>query len=117
MAIENDFVNDSSVFLERKTAESKYQFTMIHDGLTMGVWVDVEKALMYMSPEYDPSSKKVYCLTTDDLREGVTLLKGAFNKNLYTVKMMNAFKQGQLRFDNQRIRTVAYDMFKLLNYR
>lgn len=117
MAIENDFVNDSSVFLERKTPESKYQFTMIHEGLTMGVWVDVERATMYMSPEHDPSSKKVYCLTTDDLREGVTLLKGAFNKNLYTVKMMNAFKQGQLRFDNQRIRTVAYDMFKLLNYR
>lgn len=116
MAIENDFVNDSDTFIEKRTKESRFQFTIIHQGLAMGVWVDRDKALMYLSPDHDPTTKKKFCVQTSDLKEGVMLIKG-FNNHLYTKKMMSAFQHGMLRFDNQHIRTVGYDMFRILNIR
>ena len=116
MAIDNEFIHDSKTFIEKRSKESKFQFLMIHQGLNIGVWVDRERALMYLSTDYDPSTTKRYCVTTDDLSEGVTLVKG-FNNNLYTQKMTSAFKHGMLRFDNQHIRTIGYDMFRILNIR
>ena len=116
MAIENDFVNDTDTFIEKRTKESRFQFTMVHQGITMGVWVDREKALMYLSPEHDPSTNKKFCVNADDMTEGVQLVKG-WNSHLYTKKMVSAFKHGMMRFDNQHIRTVGYDMFRVLNFR
>jgi hypothetical protein len=36
--------------------------------MTFGIWVDSDIGLMYLSTEYDPSSKLVFAMTTEDLR-------------------------------------------------
>lgn len=114
MSLDNKFVNDSNVFIERRSKNSKYQFTVIYNGLYMGIWVDVVKGLMYLSQDYDPSSKLVFALTRDDFKEN-TLLMNTWRENYYLKKMVSAFKNGFLRFDNQVIRTTAYEMFKKMN--
>lgn len=107
----NEFINDSQVFIEKRTKESRYQFSVIYKGMTIGVWVDTEKGVLYLSNEFDPSSKKVYALTTDDLDEN-TLLMTNWKNNYYLGKMVNAFLNGYLRFDNQVLRNVGYEMFR-----
>ena len=107
----NEFVNDSQVFIEKRSKESKYQFSVIYNGMTIGVWVDAEKGLLYLSNDYDPDSKKVFALSTDDLDENV-LLMNSWKNNYYLGKMVNAFLNGYLRFDNQVLRNVGYEMFK-----
>lgn len=107
----NEFVNDSQVFIEKRSKESKYQFSVVYNGMTIGVWVDTEKGLLYLSNEYDPDSKKVFALSTDDLDENVLLMNG-WKNNYYLGKMVNAFLNGYLRFDNQVLRNVGYEMFK-----
>ena len=107
----NEFVNDSQVFIEKRSKESKYQFSVIYNGMTIGVWVDTEKGLLYLSNDYDPDSKKVFALSTDDLDENV-LLMNSWKNNYYLGKMVNAFLNGYLRFDNQVLRNVGYEMFK-----
>lgn len=107
----NEFINDSQVFIEKRTKESRYQFSVVYNGMTIGVWVDTEKGILYLSNEFDPSSKKVYALTTEDLDEN-TLLMNNWKNNYYLGKMVNAFLNGYLRFDNQVLRNVGYEMFK-----
>lgn len=107
----NEFVNDSQVFIEKRSKESKYQFSIVYNGMTIGVWVDTEKGLLYLSNDYDPDSKKIFALSTDDLDENV-LLMNSWKNNYYLGKMVNAFLNGYLRFDNQVLRNVGYEMFK-----
>ena len=107
----NEFVNDSQVFIEKRSKESKYQFSVVYNGMTIGVWVDTEKGLLYLSNDYDPDSKKIFAMSTDDLDENV-LLMSSWKNNYYLGKMANAFLNGYLRFDNQVLRNVGYEMFK-----
>jgi hypothetical protein len=114
MSLDNEFVNDSSVFIERRSKESKFQFSVIYKGMTMGIWVDVDKGIMYLSGDYDPSSKLVFAMSTEDLNENAMLLSG-WKNNYYLKKMVNAFMNGYLRFDNQVMRNVGYEMFKKMH--
>ncbi len=110
-ALGNEFINDSKVFIERRSKESKFQFAISYQGMKMGVWVDVEKGVMYLANEFDPSTKLLFALTTDDLDENTMLLSG-WKNNYYLGKMVNAFLNGYLRFDNQILRNIGYEMFK-----
>lgn len=107
----NEFINDSQVFIEKRSKESRFQFSVVYNGMTIGAWVDTEKGILYLSNDYDPTSKKTYALTTDDLDEN-TLLMNNWKNNYYLGKMVNAFLNGYLRFDNQVLRNVGYEMFK-----
>lgn len=110
-SLNNEFINDSNVFIEKRTKESRYKFSVVYNGMTMGVWVDVENTVMYLSQDHDPSSKRVFALTTDDLNED-TLLMNNWKDNYFLRKMVSAFKDGKLRFDNQVMRNIGYEMFK-----
>lgn len=114
MSLDNKFVNDSSVFIEKRSKASKFKFAVIYQGMTMGAWVDVDEGLMYLSTDYDPSSKHIFALSTDDLNEN-TLLMTSWRSNYYLNKLVSAFKNGYLRFDNQVLRNVGYEMFKKMN--
>lgn len=114
MSLDNTFINDHQTFIERRSKDSKYQFSVIYNGMTLGIWVDVDLGLMYLSTDFDPSSKLVFALTTEDMNEN-TLLMTSWKNNYYLVKMVSAFKKGYLRFDNQVLRNVGYEMFKKMH--
>jgi hypothetical protein len=114
MSLENQFVNDSRVFIERRSKESKFVFSVVYKGMTMGVWVDHDAGILFLSNEHDPSTKLSFALTTDDLNENTMMLTG-WKQNYYLKKMVKAFMNGYLRFDNQVLRNVGYEMFKKMN--
>lgn len=111
MSLDNEFVNDSQVFIEKRSKNSKFSFAVIYGGMPMGIWVDVDAGIMYLSHEFDPSSKLVFALSAEDLTENNMLFTG-WKTNYYLKKMVNAFMNGYLRFDNQVLRNVGYEMFK-----
>jgi len=114
MSLDNEFTNDSDLFIDKRGKESKHVFSIIFKGVTMGVWVDTTQGIMWLSNDYDPSSKYVFAMSTDDLTENSMLTTG-WRNNYYLVKMISAFKKGYLRFDNQLIRTTSYEMFRKMN--
>jgi hypothetical protein len=114
MSLDNDFVNDSNVFIEKRSKESKYVFTVVYKGMNMGVWVDNDLGLLFLSHDNDPSSKKVFALSKEDLTENVMLISG-WKKNYYLKKLVGSFMAGYLRFDNQVLRTTGYELFKKLS--
>ncbi|AYJ76449.1 DNA encapsidation ATPase [Bacillus phage BSP11] len=111
MSLDNEFVNDSDVFIEKRSKNSKFVFSIVYKGMRMGVWVDTQQMLLYLTTDYDPSTKNVYALTADDLEEDMILVSN-YKKNYHIRKLCSAFMNGQLRFDNQLMRTIGYEMFK-----
>lgn len=114
MSLDNEFTNDSQVFIEKRSKASKYQFSVVFNGMKFGIWVDTTLRAMYMSTDDDPSSKHVYALTTSDLNEKTLLMIG-WKNNYHLKKLVSAFKNGMLRFDNQVVRNTGYEMFKKMN--
>jgi len=114
MSLDNEFVNDSNVFIDKRSKESRFQFSIVYKGMTLGIWVDVGLGVMYLSHDHDPSTKHVYALTTDDLDEN-KMLMNRWKDNYHLLKLVSAFKKGYLRFDNQIIRTTGYEIFKKMN--
>lgn len=110
MSLDNEFVNDNDLFIEKKSKDSKFQFGVVYKGMTMGVWVDVEAGIMFLSNDYDPSSKNLFALTHDDISENAMMMTG-WKNNYYLKKLVSAFMNGYLRFDNQVLRNVGYEMF------
>jgi hypothetical protein len=110
MSLDNEFTNDSGLFIEKRSKDSKYKFSVVYKGMTMGVWVDVNAGIMYLSHDHDPSSKNVFALTTDDINENAMLITG-WKNNYFLFKMARAFTNGYLRFDNQVLRNIGYEMF------
>ena len=110
MSLDNEFINDSSVFIDKRTKESKFQFVVVYNGMEIGLWYDKQLGTFYMSYDTDPSSKRRYALTTDDLNENTQLMNN-WKRNFDLYKMVLAFKDGYLRFDNQVLRNISYEMF------
>lgn len=114
MSLDNEFTGDSDIFIERRSKESQFVFSVIYKGMTMGVWVDQQKGLMYLANEHDPSTKYVFAMTTEDHSENAMMLTG-WKKNYYLKKLVGSFMNGFLRFDNQVLRNIGYEMFKKMN--
>lgn len=113
-SLKNEFINDSQVFISKRSKDSKFQFAICYKGMTMGIWVDIDEGLMYLANEYDPSTKHIYALSTDDLEDNMMMIT-SWKQNYFMKKMVSAFFNGYLRFDNQVLRNVGYEMFKKLN--
>ena len=115
-SLDNKFTADIPVFIEKRSKNSKFQFSVIYQGMTIGVWVDKERHLMYMSNDHDPKTNYRFALTPNDHNIGNTLLT-THRDNYFLKKLVSAYKQGLLRFDNQVLRNVGYDIFRKMNIR
>lgn len=113
-ALNNEFVGDSQVFIEKRTKNSRFQFSIVYNGMIMGIWVDTNEGLMYLSNDHDPLTKKVFVFKKDDMDEGRTYVTN-WKQNYFTLKMGRAFKNGLLRFDNQALRNIGYELFSSLH--
>ncbi|ALH46486.1 terminase [Bacillus phage VMY22] len=114
MAFDNEFTGDSDTFIERRTKESRHQFNIVYGGMTLGIWVDVKERLMFMSTDHDPSCRRSFALSKDDMTPNTRLLT-SYKQQYELNKMVRAFTQGNLRFDNLVVRNVGYDIFQKMN--
>lgn len=76
-AIHNKFVQDTSTFIEKKTASAKFTFTFIYENETFGVWFDYQNCKVFVSSDYQKDSPYSFSCTLADHRENTMLLKSA----------------------------------------
>lgn len=112
-AFENKFYLDDETFIQRKTNNSKYYFTMKYNGETFGVWIDYDEGILYVSEKVDPCCQKVYALTQKDHKPNTMLIKSA-NKSIFLKAFMDCYKDGNVRFENMKVKNISYDIIKLL---
>lgn len=113
-AIENTFINDNEYFIEKRTSESKFQCAIFFNGKYIGFWFDFKEGKIYASYKYDPYTSFMFAVTTKDFKPNMMLIKNA-KKSYWLGNVINAFQNGYLFFENQQVKNLCYDMFRLLN--
>lgn len=110
-AIDNTFLRDDKNFVQKKTANSKYCFTMVYKGENYGVWIDYNEGLQFVSKDTDPSNKAIYCLTMSDHSPNTMLLKG--HKSVLVEQFIKNYKIGVVRFESINIKNICAEIIKM----
>lgn len=109
-ALANEFVNDSSDFIEKRSKDSIFSFSIQYHDTSIGVWISYAMGLIYCSSKIDPDGQ-AYALTTKDHRPNMLLLSN-YKQNPNLNQLSRAFSKGYLRFDSQAIKNTMYEVFR-----
>jgi hypothetical protein len=108
-SIENKWLLDTDTFIEAKSAEADFMLGMKYNGTMYGFWVDYKKGLIYVNRQYDPYSVSLYCLQKDDHEDNLLLIK-SLNANKRVQRILYAFQNGLLRFDDMQVKNQFYEI-------
>lgn len=108
-AIDNKMLRDNIHFLGKKPPDAKYYGMLIINGHSMGIWY-AKDGYLYLSNKYDPNTTSKFALDFNDHTEQ-TIFTNA-RDNMYLHLCVRAYKQGILKFENQKIKN---DAVMLLN--
>lgn len=101
-AVENEFLTDRKQFIDKKTKDAEYKFTMIYFDDLIGVWRDYRNGRYYLSDDVDKQCGLVYACTTEDHQPNTLLLKG-FKSSIYLKNLKAAYDMGCVYYENQRL--------------
>ena len=107
-AIENQWLLDNDMFIEKKTPKAEFMLGMKYAGIMYGFWVDYEQGLIYVNRQYDPSSYSLYCLTKEDHEANLLLIKGIADSKRVQ-RIVFAFRNGLLRFEDMQVKNQFYE--------
>ncbi|MBO7308556.1 MAG: phage DNA encapsidation protein [Kiritimatiellae bacterium] len=111
-AVKNRFFLDNDTFIERKTATSKYYFTIRFHGKEYGIYADFETGILYVSQDADRTFPVRFALTDDDHNPNTLIVRG--RRNPYITALINCYAAGALRFDNARVKGAMLKAIALL---
>ena len=111
-SIENKFLLDDDTFIEKKTGQARYEFTFVYDGKSYGVWSDYTVGKMWVSKDVDPSFVLKYSIKLKDHDPNTMLFKN-LNRSPHLKAFLDAYKMGNVRFENMDIKNICYEVFKI----
>lgn len=112
-AIENEFLRDSNEFIAKKTESAKHRFNMEYIGEIIGVWIDYQEGLYFISRDIDPSNEIRYAFTTRDHKVN-TLLIGRIGQSPMLKPLFDNFKIGNVRFEDMDVKNIFYEIVKTI---
>lgn len=111
-AVYNKFNSVDETFIERKTASSKFAFTLLYKNNYLGVWLDWTTNKFYISNDYFKDGF-LYSCTLEDQRPNTVFVKIA--KRSYSFKLLlEAFQNSLVFYENKKIKELSLDIFRLL---
>lgn len=113
-AIDGEFVNDNYEFIENKSPNSYYCFTLVYKGESIGVWCDAKAGLMYVTTKVDTMYPLKYAITTNDHKPNMVVLSNKYSRSQINI-LTKMYEYGCLRYESLKIKSMMFDIFKLLN--
>ena len=107
-AIDNKFLRDNKSFVKKRNPKAKFFFTLISSNEYYGVWKDIYSADIFISNDYDPNCPIIFSFSPEDHTEESILTR--FNNNGYLANIVNAYRLGNLFFDNQQIKNIFSEL-------
>lgn len=113
-SIEGEFVNDNYEFIEKKSPNSYYMFTLIYKGDEIGVWCDGKEGLIYITNKVDSTYPLRYAITTNDHKPNMIVLSNKYSRD--KIKLLTKmYDYGCLRYETLKLKASMFEIFKLLN--
>ena len=113
-SIDGEFVADNYEFIENKTPNSYYLFTMVYKGENIGIWCDSKSGLMFVSNKVDLTYPLKYAITTNDHKPNMIVLSNKYSREKIKV-LTKMYEYGCLRYESLKLKSMMFDIFKLLN--
>lgn len=104
-AIQNQDTKINNNFIEKKKFSSRFNFAIIYNNFTFGIWFDFKEGKIYVSKDYNPNTINLFALTTKDHNENTMLMK-SINKYNCWKKFIDNYELGNVRFENQEIKSI-----------
>lgn len=111
-AIENKWLLDNETFIEPKTPRAEFMLSLTYNGVIYGFWIDYKVGLIFVNRQYDPSSYAQYCLQKDDHQPNLLLIKSLSDCKPMQ-RIIYAFRQGLIRFEDMTIKNQFYEYIGL----
>ena len=112
-AINNKPINDNKFFLEKKHASSKFSFAFVYNNETFGVWIDYNEGKIYVSNDYDKNTPYKFACTLSDHTPNTMMINTAKKYNCWKTFIEN-YKLGNVYFENNKIKNICQELFKIL---
>lgn len=109
-AVNNNFNRTSDDFIARKTGNSKFIFSFIYKGYTIGVWLDYNEGKHYISKDIIKNGLS-FATTTDDHKPNILLLSIAKKYNCWNTFITN-FKLGNVYYENKKLENITNEVLK-----
>ena len=113
-AVNNEFLRDSKDFIAKKTEAANHKFTLNYMKYSIGVWIDYNRGVYYLSKDVDPYTQISYAFTTNEHKAN-TLLISSIKKSALLYPFFENFKIGNVRFESMDIKNVFYELIKIVN--
>ena len=113
-AIDGEFVNDNYEFIENKSPNSYYMFTLVYKGETLGIWCDGKAGLVYVTTKVDLTYPLKYAITTEDHKPNMIVLSNKYSRSQINM-LTKMYEYGCLRYESLKIKSMMFNIFKLLN--
>lgn len=115
-AIENKSLRDSDVFIEKLPLKNCIPLSyIIYQGEKVQVWLDKKNNYYYCSSKIVESTEAL-SLESEDHDENTTLNAKSIRFSILD-DVIKGFQVGLVRFENQQIKHMMYDIFKKLGVR
>ena len=112
-SINNSFINDDDTFVEKRTSTARPYFNFIYKGQKFGVWVSMIEGLMWVSDKYDPGLPVLYSITMRDHKPNSMFLKNRSQATRFNI-FLQAYKDGLVRFESPLIKSMCYEVIKMV---
>lgn len=103
-AIDNQMLGENNNFIHKKPPNSTFYGVLVINGTNIGLW-NGNDGYLYMSEKFDPNTLHKFVFDYNDHTEQ-TIFTNA-RENMYLHYCIRGYKQGWLRFENQKIKNNA----------
>lgn len=103
-AVDNEALNENNNFIEKRPPNTKFYGVLIINGVGLGIW-HAKNGCLYLSEKYEPNTVFKFVFDYNDHTEG-TIFENA-RENMHLHMVIRAYKQGWLRFENQKVKSIA----------
>jgi hypothetical protein len=112
-AVENEFLKDNLNFVERKSGNARFEFSVTYQEHVYGFWTDYKQGLVFVSSDIDPSNKLQFALTDYEHKPNMMLVK-TLSRNFLLKGAVDAYEGGYMRFEDLQIKNQWIEMLGIL---
>lgn len=110
-SLDNKFILDSNDFIELKNRSCVFYFAFKYNNKTYGVWRDGKSSILFVSYDYDPSTKFILTTTMSDHSENTVYAKKLKDTKIWTI-FCDSYKLCNMRFESMNIKNQIYELIK-----